>query len=157
MLVRKATSSDEQQILDCLRAAFQPYESSYAAAAYEDTVLTPETFQRRLAEMCIFVAVDESGDVAGTVACQAVGNGEGHVRGMAVHPDWQGHGIAEQLLNAVERELRKRQCTTISLDTTAPLERAIRFYEKRGFRASGRVVDFFGMPLYEYVKELKVE
>ena len=31
---------------------------------------------------------------------------------------------------------------------------AIRFYERNGYVASGRVGDFFGMPLYEYLKPL---
>lgn len=30
----------------------------------------------------------------------------------------------------------------------------VRFYEKHGFAASGRVADFFGMPLFEYTKFL---
>jgi hypothetical protein len=31
----------------------------------------------------------------------------------------------------------------------------VRFYEKNGFAATGQTGDFFGMPLYEYVKQLK--
>jgi len=30
----------------------------------------------------------------------------------------------------------------------------MRFYEKNGFRRSGKVTDFYGMPLFEYVKTL---
>jgi ribosomal protein S18 acetylase RimI-like enzyme len=65
-----------------------------------------------------------------------------------------GPSVAEQLLAAVESELRVRKCSRISLDTTAPLLSAIRFYEKNGFRRSGKIGDFFGMPLIEYVKDL---
>ena len=43
-------------------------------------------------------------------------------------------------------------CSLVTLDTTEPLERATRFYEKHGYRLSGRVSEFFGMPLFEYVK-----
>jgi hypothetical protein len=32
----------------------------------------------------------------------------------------------------------------------------MRFYEKHGYRRSGKVTDFFGMDLYEFVKELRV-
>jgi len=39
-------------------------------------------------------------------------------------------------------------------DTTEPLRPAVRFYERNGYRASGRVTDF-GMPLFEYVKRLE--
>ena len=34
------------------------------------------------------------------------------------------------------------------------LPRAIAFYEKNGYRRSGHVSDFFGMPLIEYFKKL---
>ncbi len=33
-------------------------------------------------------------------------------------------------------------------------KRAIRFYERNGFRPSGKIKDFFAMPLFEYVKIL---
>jgi GNAT superfamily N-acetyltransferase len=76
---------------------------------------------------------------------------------MAVLLAWQGQGIAAMLLTAAESELRKRRCARITLDTTEPLARAMRFYEKYGYRRSGRVTDFFGMPLVEYVKIIAPE
>ena len=42
-------------------------------------------------------------------------------------------------------ELAKR--TTLTVD-------AIRFYEKQGYRRTGAIEDFYGMPLHEFVKEL---
>ena len=79
---------------------------------------------------------------------------EGHLRGMAVLPEWQGRGVAEKLLQTAEQELASRQCARITLDTTEPLQRAMRFYQKHGYRPTGRITDFFGMPLHEYVKQL---
>jgi GNAT superfamily N-acetyltransferase len=73
---------------------------------------------------------------------------------MAVRPAWHGRGVATLLLASVESELRDRRCSRITLDTTAPLQRAMLFYEKHGFSKSGRVADFFGMELSEYVKML---
>ena len=52
-------------------------------------------------------------------------------------------------------DLRERACARVTLDTTAPLDRAIHFYESHGFRATGSVNDFFGMPLYELARDLK--
>lgn len=46
--IRLATMNDSGGILSCLRAAFERYESSYTRGAYEDTVLTPESLQKRL-------------------------------------------------------------------------------------------------------------
>src|SRR5207244_6620605 len=105
--------------------------------------------------VAVFVAAIPGGEVVGTVVCGVVGGGEGHLRGMAVRPDWQGRGVAGELLAAAESELRRAGCGRVSLDTTRPLGRAIRFYEAHGFRASGKVSDFFGMELLEYVKTLR--
>jgi GNAT superfamily N-acetyltransferase len=150
--IRKASAEDSEGILACLHAAFAPYESRYTPAAYEDTVLTPQSLQKRLQTMSVLVA-HSGGSVIGTITC-AVSGDEGHLRGMAVRPDWQGKNVAHLLLEAAERELRDKRCRRVTLDTTAPLERAMHFYEKYGYRKSGRVSDFFGMPLHEYVKTL---
>jgi putative acetyltransferase len=118
-------------------------------------VLTPETIEERLAKMAVFVAVNDSNQVIGTIACQVVGQDEGHLRGMAVLPAWHGAGVASLLLQRGECELRKKGCTHVTLDTTAPLARAMRFYERNGYRRSGKIADFFGMPLFEYHKSLR--
>jgi ribosomal protein S18 acetylase RimI-like enzyme len=73
---------------------------------------------------------------------------------MAVAPAWQGGAVADQLLETIERELTSAGCSFVTLDTTAPLTRAIRFYERNGYTRSGAVSNFFGMPLYEYRKRL---
>ncbi len=155
--IRRATIEDADGILECLRAAFAPYEPNYSKKAFEDTVLTHESYRRRLDEMAVFVAVAESGHVVGTIAWKVIDHAEGHLRGMAVRPEWQARGIADQLLVYAEGELIKQRCLRVTLDTTEPLQRAIRFYERHGFRRSAEVKDFFGMPLIEYVKELRIE
>jgi ribosomal protein S18 acetylase RimI-like enzyme len=154
--IRKAVATDAPAILDCLRIAFEPYRTRYTPSGFADTVLTRETIQVRLVSMCIFVAVNDSGDIVGTIGCSVIGESEGHLRGMAVLPEWQGRGIAERLLQTAEHELADRNCSRITLDTTEPLQRAMRFYERRGYRRSGKVTDFFGMPLHEYVKDLTI-
>jgi ribosomal protein S18 acetylase RimI-like enzyme len=155
--IRRATLDDAPGILECLRAAFEPYRDRYTPEAFADTVLSPGTIQSRLIGMSVFVAVSGSGAIVGTVGGSRVGQAEGHIRGMAVHPDVAGTGVAHSLLQAVENELRQRGCTRLSLDTTTPLERAVRFYVRNGFRATGVIRDFFGMPLFEYVKQLPGE
>ncbi len=152
--IRRATRADIPGMISCLAAAFAPYESQYTPAAYADTVPAAEAAERRLREMTVLVAEDASG-VVGTIAAAAVGAGEGHVRGMAVRSAHQGRGLAERLLGAAEEELLRRGCSRVTLDTTQPLRRAIRFYERSGYRPTGAARDFFGMPLLEYAKELR--
>jgi ribosomal protein S18 acetylase RimI-like enzyme len=69
-------------------------------------------------------------------------------------PQLQGSGIASRLLVTIEDYLRAQGCRRVTLDTTPPLQRAIRFYESQGYRLSGVTAGFFGMSLHEYAKEL---
>jgi ribosomal protein S18 acetylase RimI-like enzyme len=151
--IRPATVHDAGQIRACLEAAFEAFRAEYTVSAFEDTVPTEAAIQARMAHMTVYVAHTTSGEIVGTISCNVDG-GKGHLRGMAVDPDWQGQGIADQLLGAAESALRAAGCARITLDTTEPLRRAARFYEKHGFAPSGKVTDFFGMPLYEYVKPM---
>jgi ribosomal protein S18 acetylase RimI-like enzyme len=153
--IRQATIADVAGVLECLCAAFEPFREAYTDAAYTDTVLTEASLHGRLAKMTVMVAVNRSWKVIGTIAYEVSGDGEGHLRGMAVLPEIQGHGVADRLLERAEAELMKENCSRISLDTTEPLERAMRFYERHGYRRSGRTQDFFGMTLIEYLKLLK--
>jgi GNAT superfamily N-acetyltransferase len=150
--LRKASADDGQAILACLAAAFAPYRTQYTPEAFADTVLDSATVQERIREMCVFVAVSAE-TIVGTIGCNA-NLEEGHLRGMAVLPEWQGTEVASSLLQAAEAELRRAGCKFVTLDTTRPLERAIRFYQRHGFVASGRVSDFFGMELFQYAKWL---
>jgi GNAT superfamily N-acetyltransferase len=152
--IGRATLDDADGILGCLRAAFEPYQTQYTPSGYEDTIMTAETIRARIEGMTVLVARSDAGPVIGTIGA-AVHGTEGHLRGMAVAPSSQGSGVADQLLQAIEQELRAAGCTHVTLDTTAPLVRAIRFYERNGYVWSGTVSDFFGMHLYEYQKFLR--
>ena len=151
--IRTALEVDAERIRRCLAAAFEPFRSEYTDGAYADTVPGANAIRDRLAHMVVYVAESRDEEIVGTVACSIHGN-DGHLRGMAVHPEWQGQGIAEQLLRSAELELIEAGCRQMTLDTTEPLRRAANFYRRNGFTPSGKVTDFFGMPLYEYVKSL---
>ena len=152
ILIRVAKPEDARGILQCLAHAFEPYRAKYTPGAFADTVLDEVSLGERMQRMHVLVAVSPE-EIAGTVA-GSVANGEGHLRGMAVLPKWRASGVAAALLAAVETWLKGRSCRRVTLDTTLPLAAAIKFYEKNGYRKSGRVSDFFGMLLFEYVKDL---
>jgi ribosomal protein S18 acetylase RimI-like enzyme len=150
----KAQPQDAAAIAKCLASAFAPFRSQYTAGAFADTVLSAEGVLDRMTDMTVYAAITPEGEIVGTVATEVMGQ-VGHLRGMAVRPEWQGHAIAEQLLRAAENDMRAAGCHSMTMDTTAALERAIRFYERNGYAPSGKSFDFFGMPLHEYVKQLR--
>ncbi|HKR28154.1 MAG TPA: GNAT family N-acetyltransferase [Acidobacteriaceae bacterium] len=150
--IRPAAERDANGILDCLAAAFEPYRVAYTAGASADTVLDPASLRQRMSGMTVFVAEMEN-HIIGTIASSAQ-KPTGHLRGMAVLPGRQGTGVAGALLAAAEDYLRQSGCTRVTLDTTEPLQRAIRFYTRHGYAATGHITDFFGMRLHEYTKAL---
>jgi GNAT superfamily N-acetyltransferase len=156
IIVRRAGERDIAGILSCLRAAFEPYRHQYTEAAFADTVLLPESLRSRMTAMSVFVAEEEGPGIVGTIAAALDGDA-GHLRGMAVLPAWHRQGVAPRLLRRALDELVASGRHRATLGTTAPLLRAMRFYEARGFERTGRVRDFFGMPLCEYAKALDAD
>jgi ribosomal protein S18 acetylase RimI-like enzyme len=152
--VRTSTEDDIPGILACLAAAFEPYRPDYTAAAFLRTVLTPALARARRRSMAVFVAEDSSAGILGTLAAARASPTEGYLRGFAVLPDRQGTGVASHLLEHALEHLSVSGCRRVTLETTRPLVRAVRFYRKNGFRPSGKVTDFYGMPVHEYVREL---
>jgi ribosomal protein S18 acetylase RimI-like enzyme len=150
--IRAAGINDAEAVARCLESAFAPYREQYSPDGFADTVLSPAGVRERLLRMSLLIAM-VSGQTAGTIGYSLNGS-EGHLRGMAVLPEFQGKGVAEALLHAAEAELKRQGCRLVTLDTTLPLQRAIRFYEKQGYRPTERIGDFFGMPLFEFAKHL---
>jgi GNAT superfamily N-acetyltransferase len=93
--------------------------------------------------MTLFVARNDPDEIIGTIGGASRG-AEGHIRGMAMLPSAQGTGVADQLLQAIERYLAEAGCSFVTLDRTGPLTRAVRFYERHGYARSGVISDFSG-------------
>ena len=148
--IRPAGLADAPAIASCLAAAFECYRNAYSPAAFADTVPDSEQIALRIQKMRVLIAVN-SKKVVGTISA-LINEDHGHLRGMAVLPNFQGSGIASKLLAEIEHWLRSQRCHEVTLDTTEPLTVAMKFYERHGYRRSGKISDFFGMPLIGYVK-----
>jgi GNAT superfamily N-acetyltransferase len=77
--------------------------------------------------------------------------GLANLRQLFVRPDWWGRGVAPILHDAAIAEMRARRYPSVRLYTPAWHVRARRFYERRGWIATGEAFnDEFGVPLAEY-------
>lgn len=80
----------------------------------------------------LFLIAEVSGEVVGTV----MGGYDGH-RGAAyylgVHPDFRGRGIANALINRLEKKLMARGCSQIGIILGADNDAVIGMYEKLGY------------------------
>ena len=65
-----------------------------------------------------------------------MGGYDGHrgwINYLAVHPDFQGQGYAQQMMKSVESELRKIACPKINLQIRSGNAKVMKFFQKLGF------------------------
>jgi GNAT superfamily N-acetyltransferase len=110
----------------------------------------------RLQEGPVWVAVYE-GEIVGTASVVLKGNSL-YVRGMAVLPSARGRRVGELLLEQIARYSSAHNCKRLFLSTTPFLDRAIRLYERFGFRRTDAGPhDLFGTPLFTMEKAVSSE
>jgi GNAT superfamily N-acetyltransferase len=104
----------------------------------------------------VWVAVAE-GEITGTAS--AVLKAESlYLRGMAVLPAARGRRVGELLLEQIEFYATAHNCSRLFLSTTPFLDRAIRVYERFGFRRTDEGPhDLFGTPLFTMEKLVSSE
>ncbi|MBN2480563.1 MAG: GNAT family N-acetyltransferase [Bacteroidales bacterium] len=56
---------------------------------------------------------------------------------MAIHPKWQGLGLARELIDFADEFARRNGYNCIRLDVFSPSDRARQLYEKQDFRQAG--------------------
>ena len=151
--IRRAVPEDASAIASVLYESFAEYEASYTPEAFSFTVSTPDQIRDRMREGPVWVAL-EGEKIVGTVG--AVARGESlYVRGMAVVPATRGGGTGRLLMGCVEEFAAGQGFKRMSLSTTPFLARAIRLYERFGFRRGPEGPhDLFGTPLFTMVKNL---
>jgi len=119
--IRRALLKDFPRILEIERLAFEGQWDYYQFKASLDDVF--------------LVAVDAiTADIVGfLVACCCKVARRGIILRVAVHPDYQGQGIATQLLEQSFQELKKKDLDEVELDVDVIKSGARRLYEKMGF------------------------
>jgi ribosomal-protein-alanine N-acetyltransferase len=120
--IRSALSMDMPRIMEIERLAFGGQW---------------DYFQFKASMNDIFLAAVDStgGDLVGyLVACCCEVARRGFILRIAVHPDYQGQGIATQLIEQSFWELKKQDLDEVELDVDVIKAGALRLYEKMGFK-----------------------
>ena len=95
--------------------------------------------------LSLWLVACEQGIVAGYVGSQTV-MGETDMMNIAVHPNFRRQGIAEELVDALVRELRTLESRCLTLEVRASNEAARNLYEKLGFAQIGRRPNYYRNP-----------
>ena len=95
---------------------------------------TPDEIQKKLnRDPDLFLVAEQNEEVVGSVIGGYDGR-RGMIYHLAVHENVRETGIGAMLLNEVEKRLQAKGCVKCYLLVFADNERAIQFYENRGWR-----------------------
>jgi ribosomal protein S18 acetylase RimI-like enzyme len=82
-------------------------------------------------------------EAVGCIAMRALPRMEraAEVKRLYVRPEWRGRGIADALLDELERYAMECGIGTLYLDSKDDLQAALRFYRRRGYQSCARYND----------------
>ena len=130
--IRKAETSDARRLADI---AYRAWESGIFPLLTEQPGLK-QAEQRRLAqavaETLNRIIVAEVDGIAVAWCSRSVRRA--YIPYLFVMPELQGHGLGSMLLRRMESMLELEGAERVQLETPADNVRAVRFYEKQGYR-----------------------
>ena len=106
----------------------------------EETVY-PFPWTRGIFHDCLLVGYScwvyqQQQDVVGYIV-MSIAAGEAHILTLAVHPEFQGQGIAKHIIDHALENSREKGAGTIYLEVRPSNSRAIDVYQKAGFNEIG--------------------
>lgn len=149
-MIRKATSSDIESILVVTKACakamiskdiYQWNEHYPNAAAFEKDIERDELYVLTKNDLVIGTIVistlmdDEYQDIAWLTP----NDKNLYIHRLAVHPDYQGRGFAQELMEFAENFGSANAYNSIRLDTFSQNQRNQTFYERRGYKRLGNI------------------
>ena len=136
MPVRLGTNADAAAAAALVRRVLWEHGLPFEPDGLDADILAPEAHYAA-GGGAFYVATDAGGRIVGTAALQLTGPASGEIRKMFLLPEARGNGIGRALLEAVLVAARVRRLERVTLTTRHRYDRAIRLYERAGFRLVG--------------------
>nr|WP_166937314.1 GNAT family N-acetyltransferase [Rhizomicrobium electricum] len=131
--IRSCRDGEQAEICAIINAAAEKYRGVIPPDCFHDPYMTRDALAADIARGVVFSGWEEHGKLAGVMGLQIV-RGQPLIRHAYVPPALQGKGIGSALL-----QFLIGQCPgTILVGTWADATWAIRFYERHGFKLTGR-------------------
>lgn len=101
-----------------------------------------------------FFVADVNGEIAGYIGSYKAGTSM-DITNVAVFENHRRKGIAASLVKAVINNAKEKKCEMVNLEVRESNEKAIRLYEKEGFKTIGIRKNFYSKPtenaiIYQY-------
>lgn len=146
--VRPFTPDDAEQVSQLIATTMRRSNSEdYPLARLEPLIsyFSPDKLRQLAAERHCLIA-QFGGDVVGTAALDG-----DHLATFFVHPSHQGRGVGTRLLMELEAAARGAGVAAVRVDASVT---GVAFYERRGYRRTGEVLEGTAGPQVELVKRL---
>ncbi|XP_035715619.1 N-acetylaspartate synthetase [Folsomia candida] len=117
---------------------------------------TPEMLEQQLKEeyLTMIKAVDPvTGKIVGCVYCKVDGTSV-HSGMLCVEPSIQAKGLGKMLMQEVDNFALNNNCTSVTIDVISIRDSLIAFYERRGFRPTGKTTPFSKFGVGDAKREL---
>ena len=141
--IRKMAAEDISQVETIEK---QLFSLPWSEKSFLDALRTPEN---------VYLVCEEDGVIAGYCGMWTV-FGEGNITNMVVSPDFRRRGIAEQLMNEMERLGRDMGVDVFFLEVRESNDAARGLYEKTGYKNIGVRKRFYERPVEDAVVMSKI-
>ncbi|WP_053976727.1 GNAT family N-acetyltransferase [Mangrovimonas xylaniphaga] len=144
-MIRKATLQDLDAVVSitlacakhmCGNGIFQWNDNYPNRAAFKKDIEREEllVFEKQNGILGCVVRSPHKDDVYNNVTWLTKDENNLYIHRLAVQPNYQGQGIAQQLMDTVEQYARTNSFKSIRLDTFSQNSRNQKFYELRGYK-----------------------
>ncbi|AEM70267.1 GCN5-related N-acetyltransferase [Allomuricauda ruestringensis DSM 13258] len=149
-MIRRAKISETPDILTITRACAQKMQEN-GIFQWNEHYPSKEAFIKDIERDELFV-IEENNIVQGTIVISTLMDDEyrpiqwltpngnsTYIHRLSVHPDLQGKGLAQQMMDFAENYSKEKKFVSVRLDTFSQNKRNQGFYEQRGYRKLGDI------------------
>jgi len=149
-MIRRAKISEIPDILTITRACAKKMEEN-GIFQWNEHYPSKEAFIKDIEREELFV-IEENSTVQGTIVISTLMDDEykpitwltpngnsTYIHRLSVHPNVQGKGFAQQMMDFAEAYSRENGFVSVRLDTFSQNKRNQRFYEQRGYQKLGDI------------------
>ena len=148
-MIRKATLDDIDVILGITKAC-ATYMIDQGIYQWNDQYPNRKTFENDVKRSELYL-VEHNKKVVGCIVLTPVKDDEYvpiqwcakdhniYIHRLAVHPTFQGQGVAQQLMTFAEKFAQEKGYLSVRLDTFSRNNRNQKFYETRGYKRLGTI------------------
>lgn len=132
-IIRRAVKEDAASINDIMKESFKKYmEDAGLTGSMEALQESIQDIENDIAERDVFIALIDSIPV-GSIRVHVLPDNTAMISRFGVKLDYHNIGIGKSLMNLVDKMLKAKGVTKVSLYTASKYRDLIRFYYGRGF------------------------